>query len=69
MTNFSYPQMLVNEYFHIVTSIANSSHSIVLQNVGMSITIPSHLKNKGTVFPKFLLLKIFNLKKFSFSFD
>lgn len=49
MTNFSYPQMLVNEYFHIVTSIANTSN-IALQNIGMSIKIPSHLKNKGNYF-------------------
>lgn len=38
--------MLVNEYFHVVTSISNS-FDVALQNVGLSITVAENFRNKG----------------------
>lgn len=38
--------MLTNEYFKITTNISNDFH-VALDNVGISITVPSHLRNKG----------------------
>lgn len=44
--NFKYKSMLTNEYFKITTSIHNDFH-VTLDTVGISITVPSHLRNKG----------------------
>lgn len=38
--------MLVNEYFQVITTITNG-FDIALQNVGLSITVPENLRNKG----------------------
>lgn len=45
--------MLVNECFQVVTAIQNA-FDVYLENVGLSITVPDHLINKGKV------IKIFN---------
>lgn len=44
--NLQNQPMLVNEYFQVVTTI-NNSFDIALQNVGLSITVPESLRNKG----------------------
>lgn len=41
--------MLTNEYFKISTRIENE-HDIVLDNVSLIITVPSHFRNKGIKF-------------------
>jgi len=41
--------MLVNEYYKVVTNISNS-FNVSLQNVGITITIPNALRNKGKFF-------------------
>lgn len=38
--------MLTNEYFKITTNIHNDSH-VTLDTVGITITVPNHLRNKG----------------------
>lgn len=41
--------MLVNEYYKMTTNI-NNSFDVCLKNVGISITIPPNLRNKGIFF-------------------
>lgn len=47
--------MLVNQYYKVETNIFNN-FDICLQNVGISINLPTNLKNMGKLFYKFLKL-------------
>lgn len=40
--------MLVNEFFEVITTITNG-FDIALENVGLSITVPESLRNKGII--------------------
>lgn len=48
--------MLTNEYFKITTSIHNDFH-VTLENVGVNITVPGHLRNKGKRMKKWKTIK------------
>lgn len=60
--------MLVNEYFKS-TAVITNSFDLALQNVGVSITVPPNLRNKGKQFPDICVRKfekVTALLRFSF---
>lgn len=54
--------MLINEFFKVITNI-NNLFDVDLENVGISISIPQNLRNKGKIIENYLgLVRLFNKK-------